>query len=505
MANERTPRLVLMEDDLPAAEAGIEQLSSVRSGLSVLESVSTLMESEEIDPNSALVTEEINAVSVYLTDKEAKQLAGKSGVAAVEDDVWNQAYTDDSLGDIVDHDPEATAEIDDAQAEIEEADGQMSDEDVSNEAAAALHTEFSESEIEFDEAGNAFALSASMDPAVTETADAAGIDRDKLYKFIRCVVKCAMSELSSVNAEDVDEATVSRIMAEQGVSSDTVSAQAIRDYITYGLKIIYAKYAWRYSTGAGVRVAIVDTGIAPRHPDLRVYGGASFVPGVRSWADDQGHGTHVAGTVAALANNRGVVGVAPHARLYSVKVLNSRGSGRLSWIINGLIWCYRTNMHVANLSLGSAANTHNPRVYSQAYERAGRLLRNKGILAVAAAGNSNGPVGNPARCPSFMAVSAVDANRRRASFSCYGPQVEVAAPGVGVWSTYPQTGYRKLNGTSMASPHAAGVAALIKRRHPSWSGDRIRVHMWRTATDIGPRGRDIAYGYGLINAYRAVR
>ncbi|EBA10915.1 S8 family peptidase [Roseobacter sp. CCS2] len=507
MATKRTPRLVLMEDDLNVADAGMEQVSSVRKGLNAVDSVSTLIGVSEIASDSALISDEINTLTVDLTDKEVKELADKPGVTTIEDDVWNEAYTDDSLGDIVDEDPEASAEIDDAQAEIEEADGQMSDEDISARAADAITTEFTGPEIDFDEEGQAFALSASTDPIVMDTADAAGIDRDKLFKFIRCVVKCAMSELGGdkANAEAVDDAMVSRIMAEQGVASDNVSAQAIRDYITCGLKIIYARYAWRYSTGAGVRVAIVDTGIAPRHPDLRVYGGASFVPGVRSWADDQGHGTHVAGTVAGLANNRGVVGVAPHARLYAVKVLNSRGSGRLSWIINGLIWCYRTNMHVANLSLGSRANTHNPRVYSAAYERAGRLLRRKGILAVAAAGNSNGPVGNPARCPSFMAVSAVDCNRRRAGFSCYGPQVEMAAPGVGVVSTYPQSGYRSLNGTSMASPHVAGVAALIKRRHPSWSGDRIRVHMWRTATDIGARGRDIAYGYGLVNAYRAVR
>ena len=505
MAAERTPRLVLMEEDLIAADAGMEQISSVRKGVNAMDSVATLMGVNEIASDSALISEEINMLTVDLTDKEAKELAGKPGVAVVEDDVWNKAYMDDSLGDIVDEDPEASAEIDDAQAEIEEADGQMSDEDMAARAAEAVNTEFAGPDIDFDEAGHAFALSASADPIVMDTADAAGIDRDKLFKFIRCVVKCAMAELGGANAEAADDAMVSRIMAEQGVAPDNVSAQAIRDYITCGLKIIYAQYAWRYSTGGGVRVAIVDTGIAPRHPDLRVYGGASFVPGVRSWADDQGHGTHVAGTVAGLANNRGVVGVAPNARLYAVKVLNSRGSGRLSWIINGLIWCYRTNMHVANLSLGSPANTHDPRVYSAAYERAGLLLRRKGILAVAAAGNSNGPVGNPARCPSFMAVSAVDCKRKRASFSCYGPQVEVAAPGVGVVSTYPQTGYRTLNGTSMASPHAAGVAALIKRRHPSWSGDRIRVHMWRTATDIGPRGRDVAYGFGLVNALRAVR
>ncbi len=507
MATKRTPRLVLMDEDLSVAEAGMEQLSSVRSGLKAEDAVMSLISADEIGEDSALVTEEINTVAVELTDKEARDLEKKSGVAVVEDDVWNHASgdLDENLGDIVDEDPDATAEVDDAHIVTEDNVDELSDAEMAAYAADAVNLEFDEPEIDFDEAGQAFALSAVGDPTVSDTAEMAGIDRKKLYKFIRCVVKCAMTELADAKAEDVDEAMVARIMSEQGVSGDDVSTQAIRDYITCGLRIIYAPLAWRYSTGAGARVAIVDTGIAPRHPDLRVYGGASFVPGVRSWADDHGHGTHVAGTVAALANNRGVVGVAPHARLYAVKVLNSRGSGRSSWIINGLVWCYRNRMHVANLSLGSRVTTHDPRVYSAAYERAGRLLRQRGILSVAAAGNDNGPVGNPARCPSFLAVSAVDCNRRRASFSNFGRQVELAAPGVDVWSTYPQTGYRKLNGTSMACPHVAGVAALIKRRHPSWHGDRIRVHMWRTATDIGPSGRDVAYGFGLVNAYRAVR
>lgn len=131
-------------------------------------------------------------------------------------------------------------------------------------------------------------------------------------------------------------------------------------------------------------MAVVDTGIAPRHPDLRVYGGASFVPGVTRWHDDHYHGTHVAGTIAAAMNRRGVVGVAPAARLYAVKVLDRRGRGQTSWILNGLAWCYRYRMHVVNLSLGSGATTHSTSNYSRAYENAGRLLRRRGILPVAA-------------------------------------------------------------------------------------------------------------------------
>ncbi len=508
MATKRIPRIILVDETQSASDVGIEQVAKVRSGVQPMDAISALQSEITPEPDAALTADEIGAVVVELSDKEVAELKKKPGIVAVEEDELAYALQEDDLdgpGDIYSEDPEATAQIDALQAEIEAAEEPPAEMVAAAMQNASMNAPDIGEEIDFDEAGNAFSLSAEADPMVVSTAAAAGIPRHKVASFIRCIIKCALNELTSAKSADVSEEQIAALLAAHGVSGDSEGVQAIRDYITCGLRIIYATYAWRYSTGAGVRVAVVDTGITPRHPDLRVYGGASFVPGVGSWADDHGHGTHVAGTIAARRNNRGVVGVAPFARLYGVKVLNSAGSGRTSSIIAGLLWCARMRMHVVNLSLGSRFNRHDPRQYSRAYERAGRLLRRRGILAVAAAGNSNEPVGNPARCPSFMAVSAVDCARRRASFSCFGPQVEVAAPGVGTWSTYPRTGYRKLSGTSMATPHVAGVAALIKRRHPSWPGDALRVRMWRTATDLGVAGRDYAYGFGLVNAYRAVR
>jgi subtilisin len=322
------------------------------------------------------------------------------------------------------------------------------------------------------------------------------------------LAKELQSDLRSDMSPMALEQKIERVVTGYSSVSDEVSAMAA-DYITYGLRLIFATYAWRYTKGLNARVAVVDTGIARAHTDLRVYGGASFVPGVTSWTDDFGHGTHVAGTIAALANGRGVVGVAPQARLYAVKVLNSRGSGMTSWILNGLAACYRARMQIVNLSLGSLATTHNLNTYSRAYERAGRLLRRRGILAVAAAGNSGQTsrpyVGNPARCPSFMAVAAVDSQRRRAAFSSYGPQVEIAAPGVSIWSTTNNGAYGQMSGTSMAAPHVSGVAALNKSRRPYLSGSLIRSRMKATANDLGSSGRDPFYGYGLVNAYRSVR
>ena len=522
MAAQRKPRIVVFKDDVSAADVTQDQVVSARGGANVMDAVETMAGDLVPDEESALVNEDIGVATVSLTDSEAATVAKKVGVEAVEEDEEVFALTDggmppmgdefgDSgvLNDEVAADEESAAELAEEQARMEAA-AELSDSDLQATAdyAAGTPVPFGD-DIEFDDFGHAYSLGAGDDPGVTVAADSLGIPRDKIAKLIRCILKCAVSELAGSGAAEIDENQITALLARHGVAGDPTAVQAIRDYITCGLRIIYAPQAWRYGTGAGVRVAVVDTGIAPRHRDLRVYGGVSYVPGVRSWADDQGHGTHVAGTIAALRNNTGVIGVAPHARLYAVKVLNRQGRGYTSWILNGLTWCYRANMHIVNLSLGGLSTTHDPGTYSRAYERAGRLLRRKGILPVAAAGNSGATsrpyVGNPARCPSFMAVAAVDCNRRRARFSSYGPQVEISGPGVGVWSTYPPNGYRKLSGTSMAAPHVAGVAALVKRRRPALHGDRIRVHLWRTAMDLGAAGRDPLYGYGLVNAFRAVR
>jgi len=518
MATKRKTYLITTKEDVSATDIAENEVSKVLGGAEIADGVN-LMQGEDIPADSTVLTnEDFGIVTATLSKKEADELGKKKGVEFVEEDeeVFATSILDQdgdpfesgSTDDLVDDDAEAADEIEYAN-NLAAAD-ELSDEEAAAMAAFASDNEPDDfDEIDFDEEGNAFALSGSQDPDVIDTFATMGVPKDKIFKLLKCVINCVSKELSNGTATDISEAQIEAILAKQGLGGSQESAQAIRDYITCGLKIIYAKYAWRYSTGAGVRVAVIDTGVANRHPDLRVYGGVSYVPGVRSWNDDHGHGTHVAGSIAATANNRGVVGVAPRARLYAVKVLSRNGSGSTSGVINGLTWCYRRRMHIANLSLGSGATTHSTSNYSRAYERAGRLLRRRGILAVAAAGNSGATsrpyVGNPGRCPSFMAVAAVDCRRRRARFSSFGPQVEISAPGVNVLSTYPRTGYKRLSGTSMASPHVAGVAALIKRRRPSWHGDRIRVHMWRTARDLGASGRDWAYGYGLVNAYRAVR
>lgn len=282
------------------------------------------------------------------------------------------------------------------------------------------------------------------------------------------------------------------------------------------ISLVKAPLAWRRGiTGRGVKVAVLDTGIA-RHSDLTIRGGVSFIPGVTSYNDGHSHGTHCAGIIAAKNNFYGVVGVAPSASLYAVKVLSDAGSGRSSWIIAGMNWCVANRIDIASMSLGG---TNPP---STAYAQAIKRCQNAGVTVVIASGNSFGrsfpwvcsPAnsvipGSPTASP--VAVGAVDRNCRIAPFSSRGGrsnpwnQVDVVAPGVSVNSTVLRNGYSSKSGTSMACPSVAGAAALIKQRYGNITPLQIKARLQRTSTDLGRRGYDTTFGSGLINCDRATR
>ena len=216
---------------------------------------------------------------------------------------------------------------------------------------------------------------------------------------------------------------------------DQPSVQA--ETVPAGVGQIQAPAAWPSSQGEGVRVAVLDTGIDRTHPDLvaNYRGGVSFVPGATTPMDDHGHGTHCAGTIAAPINGVGVVGVAPSAYLYAVKVLNSAGSGSFSQIISGIDWAIQNRMHIVSMSLGGGAAP-------AALETICNTAWSRGLLLVAAAGNSGTPVppatstvGFPAKYKNVIAVSAINSANSLASFSSRGPEVDVCAPGVNVLST----------------------------------------------------------------------
>jgi subtilisin len=224
----------------------------------------------------------------------------------------------------------------------------------------------------------------------------------------------------------------------------------------YNHSLMNIPVMWKETMGEGVKVAILDTGL-PSHPDLAPTGSKSFIPGYL--ADKNGHGTHVAGILAAIANNgMGVAGIAPKCQFWSGAVLGGDGSGTIQGIIDGIRWAVdEVGAKVINMSLGISAGA--PRLAE--LENACNYAASNGVVVVCAAGNENAGVGQPACYDSVIAVAAVDANQKRASFSDFGPEVDFAAGGVDVFSTWLNNGYAKLSGTSMASPALAGVVTLI--------------------------------------------
>jgi subtilisin len=272
------------------------------------------------------------------------------------------------------------------------------------------------------------------------------------------------------------------------------------------------------ATGVGtvdVDVAIIDTGIDLSHPDLNVAGGRNFAGGnVNSYSDGNGHGTHVSGTVAALDNNIGVVGVAPGARLWAVRVLDNNGSGTMSGVISGVDWVTANarTIEVANMSLGGG----NSAALNAAIDKA----VSGGVTFVVAAGNSGVDTRDtsPANSTSkgVITVSAMDSNSNLASFSNFGINyetgdtdengVDVTAPGVNIYSTYKGSSYTTMSGTSMASPHAAGVAALCKSVNPSLTPEEVKFAVMTSApsVNLSYNGLNIvgSYPWAVVNDYR---
>ncbi|MCM3718520.1 S8 family peptidase [Fictibacillus phosphorivorans] len=255
-----------------------------------------------------------------------------------------------------------------------------------------------------------------------------------------------------------------------------------------------------YYTGNGVKVGILDTGIDTTHEDLQVAGGISFVPNTTSYNDDNGHGTHVAGIIAAQDNQVGIKGLAPDVQLYSIKVLDDNGLGQYSQIIKGIEWATQQGFDIANLSLtGKESSTALRLAVDEAYK--------KGLYIIAASGNhldstfnENQSVYYPARYESVIAVGAVDKNNKHPKFSGSGPELEVVAPGVDIYSSFMNNTYETHTGTSMATPYVTAIYALYKEAYPNKTTAELRKMIQNRAKDLGVAGRDVNFGFGLIQA-----
>jgi subtilisin family serine protease len=279
----------------------------------------------------------------------------------------------------------------------------------------------------------------------------------------------------------------------------------------WGLDMIGADAAHRTATGEGAVVAVVDSGVLAGHPDLagRLVAGHDYVQDDETPQDGDGHGTHVTGIIVAdTGNNVGVGSVAPGAKVMPVRVLGDDGSGEVDDVTAGVNFAVDHGAQVINLSLGPEL----PIVGGDAgFDAAVDRALDKGIVVVAAAGNSSLPVcDQPAAEGRLLCVGAVDKRRSRSFFSNFGDGLGIVAPGGSgvpitdedILSTWNDGGYEELAGTSQASPHVAGVAALLVSL--GLRGQDVVQRILATARDVGPAGPDPQYGAGIVDAAAAV-
>lgn len=279
----------------------------------------------------------------------------------------------------------------------------------------------------------------------------------------------------------------------------------------YGLALVKAPQAWEVTPGdRRTLLAIVDSGIDLTHPDLRLQVAGSYNAVTKSpeVSDRKGHGTHTAGIALASAGNaEGGAGVAPGCGLLAVQI-SSQGpgkAGRSSDVLaaEGIVWAVDHGARVVSMSFGFYRR-------SRILEDALQYALDRDVVLVASAGNNN--VRNdpeaaphlPSTYPGVIEVAAVDRDARKAEFSNFGRTVSLTAPGVEVLSSVPG-GYQTKSGTSMAAPHVAGVAALVRSRFPELDRASVKAHLERTAVDLGEPGTDEIFGYGLVDAAAAVR
>ncbi|KQP81360.1 hypothetical protein ASF35_15005 [Aeromicrobium sp. Leaf291] len=367
-------------------------------------------------------------------------------------------------------------------------------------------------------------VAASDEPPVDRTAErivARAADGQPLRVVTTTLGPQGRPEISTtvVSSRDRARLLVARALRDRDVDAVSVAlpvrTTASNDTLRprqWGLTRLQAETVWTRANGAATRttrravVAVLDTGVDATHSDLRGNVGAGYdvlAPGT-SAADPNGHGTHVAGIVAAVAgNSRGVAGLAPRAAILPIRVLDSAGRGTSDAVARGIVRAADRRPHVINLSLSIPGD-------DPAVRQAVAYAQRRGVLVVAAAGNTGcglfGRTQYPAAYAGVVGVGSLDSSLAASRFSSCGSWVDVAAPGGGIWSTVPRqnrvgcsgTYYCSLSGTSMAAPHVAAAAAMAMSRR-GWSAGTVAARLESTARDLGARGKDRTYGAGLLD------
>ena len=375
------------------------------------------------------------------------------------------------------------------------------------------------SNVAMDKATKLLATGPSATSLISSTANRRRVSRDA--GVINRGIRVISAALTRSQHQKVKKSRVCRIEEDLHAFAcvrPTQVAAAVGDFpYPWGVKKIDADIVWIKTKGNGVRVAVLDTGVDACHPNLKanVKKGVSLVENVTFDRDDNGHGTHCAGIIAAnlpsgkKRGNNWIYGVAPEVSIVPVKVLNYNGDGLLSAILGGLEWCLHNKIDIVSMSFRIPSDSQ-----SYALEQACMTLWERGLLLVAATGNDRQDkkgtggkrltVGYPAKYDSVLGVGATDRLDTIAPFSNTGEGVDLVAPGVGILSTYRANRYRELSGTSQACPHVAGVAALLKSYRSTLTNENIKKVLLGTADPLGMEESDDVYGTGLLNATGAI-
>jgi subtilisin family serine protease len=355
------------------------------------------------------------------------------------------------------------------------------DETVVEDKQGVLETKEERKVIKFD------TVLTSEQIAQLETEYSVNFTSDESVNGVYVVQTNSNSKVTELESNDV----VASVEVDQPV-------QLLAQTVDWGVSRVGADKIWDKTTGSGVIVAVIDTGVQLDHADLsaNIGSGFDFVNNDNQAYDDNGHGTHVAGIVGASNNGEGTVGPSNSARLMPIKVLNASGYGYLSDVAKGIYYAVDNGARIINLSLGTTQDTV---VLREAVRYAGQ----RGVLVVAAAGNSYGQsCMYPAAYAESICVVATDKDNKLASFSNVGG--ELSAPGVSNYATYLGNRYAYLSGTSMATPHISGAAATLFSFCSACSTTEIRQLLRDTAVDLGSAGRDGLFGYGLVDLVAAI-
>ncbi len=343
---------------------------------------------------------------------------------------------------------------------------------------------------------------------IVEQIDEAGIqviDRLDIIQGISCYLnEEQMESVKSLTSVRYVEPDLELFMLVELEPPEPLLARAYQEApatetIDWGMRRIAAPEAWEIATGRDVRVGVIDTGIATNHPDLQgaVVGGFNAING-GSYEDDNNHGTYVASVLAARRNGTGIVGVAPEALLYSIKAMGSDGRGYISDVIEGCQWALGQGVPVVNMSLGSHYD-------SIAVQEAIDAAASRGMSIVAAAGN-DGQRGllSPAKNDVAVCVGGSDMYDERVSWSNYGPELKrngVLAPGAGILAGTRDGMWRRVSGTSIATPHVTGIFALLMQLR-QLERESLRRLVFEGASKTG--NPDESSGHGLVNARKTL-